>query len=59
MGTASAMGRPPDKPERVDSFYGLVANFYSLKTKQIPAGWLALGDWLGLYRVLTEVGIFA
>ena len=30
-----------------DSFLGLVANFYSLKTKKIPAGRVLLGDWLG------------
>ena len=33
------------------------ANFYSLKTKKIPAGRVALGQWLGLYRVGTRVGI--
>ena len=58
-GTASAAGQPPDRPGRVDSFHGLVANFYSLKTKKIPAGRLGLGDRLGRYRVFTEVGIFA
>ena len=41
VGTVSAMGWPPDKPERVDSFYGLVANFYRLKTKKTPGGRLA------------------
>ena len=29
----------------------LVANFYSLKTKKIPTGRVALGNWLGCYRV--------
>lgn len=29
----------------------LVANLYSLKTKKIPTGRLALGHWLGCYRV--------
>ena len=38
---------------RAEAFCGLVANFYSLK-KKIPAGRVALGDWLGCYRV----GIF-
>ena len=28
----------------VNSFHGLVVNFYSLKTKTIPTS-LALGDW--------------
>ena len=42
-----------------DSFLGLVANFYSLKTKTMSARRLALGDWLGHYRVLTGVGICA
>ena len=27
------------------------ANFYSLKTQKIPAGRVAVGDWLGCYRV--------
>ena len=59
VGTASAVDQPPDRPGRVDSFRGLVVNFYSLKTKKIPAGRLALGDWLGHCRVTTGVGIFA
>ena len=44
----------PDRPERVDSFRGLIANFYSLKTKKIPAGRLALGDWLGRYSIGSQ-----
>ena len=44
----------PDRPGRVDSFHGLTANFYSLKTKKIPAGRLALVDWLGLYSVGSQ-----
>ena len=48
----------PEKPGRIDSFHGLIANFYSLKTKKIP-GRLASGDWLRRYRVFTAVGIFA
>ena len=39
-GTPSAAGRPPDRPGRVDSFRGLVANFYSLKTKFLLEGWV-------------------
>ena len=41
------------------SFCGLVANFYSIKAKKIPASRLALGDWLGYCRVTIGVGIFA
>ena len=58
-GVPNAVGQPPDRPGRVDSFHGLIANFYSFKTKSIPAERLALGDWLGPYRVFTGVGIFA
>ena len=32
---------------------GLVGNFYSLKTKKIPAKRVALSDCLGCYRVTT------
>ena len=35
----------PDKPGRVDHFCELIADLYSLKTKTVPAGRLALGDW--------------
>ena len=55
VGPASAVGRRPDRPRRLNTFPGLVVNFYSLKTKKIPAGRLALGR----YRVTTRVGIFA
>ena len=58
VGTVSPVGWPPDRPES-QQFLWVIANFCSLKTKKIPAGRLALGDWLGVYRVLTEVGIFA
>ena len=58
-GTVSEVGWPPDRPGRVDSFCGLVANFYNLKTNKIPAGRLAPEDWLGRYRATTAVGIFA
>lgn len=58
-GAANAIAQPPDGPGRVDTFHGLVANVYSLKTKEILAGRLALGDWLGSYRVSPGVGIFA
>ena len=33
-------------------------NFYSLKTKKIPAGRVASGDLLGCSRVGNRVGIF-
>ena len=59
MGTESSVGQPPDSPGKVDSFHGLIANFYNLKTKKIPAGQLVLGDWLGCNKVFTGVGIFA
>ena len=39
-------------------FCGPVANFYSLKTEKIPTGRVALGDWLGCYRVGNSVSIF-
>ena len=55
----SIAGQPPDRPGRVDSYCELIANFYSLKTKKISAGRLALDDWLGCYRVLTGAGVFA
>ena len=54
-GIANAVGRPPDKPGRIDAFHGLEANFYTLITKKMSAGGLALGDWLGHYRVITGV----
>ena len=41
------------------SFCELVANFYSHKAKKIPASRLALGDWLGYYRVTIGMGSFA
>ena len=37
----------------VDPLCGLVANFYSLKTKKITAVRMALGDWSGCYNVTT------
>ena len=40
-------------------FHGLVANFYYLKTKKIPAGRVALSDGLGRYMVTTGLGLFA
>ena len=52
VGSVSAAGQTPDGPGRGDTSRGLVAGFYSLKTKQIPAGGLALGDWLGHDRVI-------
>ena len=44
VGTTSTVSRPPDRPGRVNSFCGLAVNFYSLKTKKIPAGRLVLGE---------------
>ena len=52
MGIARTAGNP-DAAGRVSAFHGLVANFYSLMTKKISAGRLALGDWLGHCRVTT------
>ena len=52
-GAANTAGRLPDRPGRADPLCGLVANFYSLKTKKIPAGRMALGDWSGCYVVDT------
>ena len=34
------------------------ANLYSLKAKKVPAGRLALGDWLGDCWVATGMGTF-
>ena len=34
------------------------ASFYSLKIEKIPAERVALGDWLGCYRVSTGGGHF-
>ena len=56
VGPASAMG---GQLLRVEHFCELIANFYSLKTKYLPAGRLALGVRLGRHRVFTGVGIFA
>ena len=58
-GTANAACQPPDRPGRVDTFGGFTANFYSFKTRKIPAGRLELDDWLGHHRVTSGVGIFA
>ena len=59
VGTVNAVGRPPDRGGKADSFHELIANFYSLKTKKIPAGRLALGDGLGRYGVFSGVGTLA
>ena len=58
LGTVSIAGWPPDRPGKVNVFLGLGANFYSLKTKKIPVGRVALGDWLEHSRVSTGMGIF-
>ena len=52
-GAANPAGRLPDGPGRAGPLCGLVANFYSLKTKKIPAGRMALGDWSRYYKVTT------
>ena len=47
---AQTVGRLPDGPgtaDVLDALCGPVANFYSLNTKKIPAGRVALGDSLG------------
>ena len=49
--TTSIVGQLLDRPGRVDSFRGLVADFYNLKMKKTSAGRLVLGDWSGRYRV--------
>ena len=54
-GTAYLSGQSPERPGRGDAFHGLGANFDSLKTKKIPAGRVALGDWLG-WVFLPHVG---
>ena len=59
VGPASTVGQPPDRPGKIDSFRGVIASFYSLKTKTIPAGRLVLADWLGCDRVFTGRGIFS
>ena len=59
VGTASTVGQPPHRPGRVDCFRESIANFCSLKTKKIPPGSVALGDWLGGYSMFTGVGTFA
>ena len=43
-GAANTAGRPPARSDRANPFCGLIANFYSLKTKKIPARRVALGD---------------
>ena len=35
--------------ERSEASPGLEVNLYSFKTKKIPAGRVALGDWLGYW----------
>ena len=58
-GATGTVCQPPDRPGKANRFCGLVANFYSPKAEKIPDGRLALGNWLGCYRVSTGVGIFA
>ena len=57
-GPAKTWGCLLHRSGRADAFPELVANFYILKTKKITAGSMALGDWLGCYRVgiLADMG---
>ena len=57
MDSASAVGQPPDRPGRADSFLSLIVSFVALR--QNKAGRLALGDWLGHCGMFSRVGIFA
>ena len=57
MDSASAVGRPPDRPGGADSFLSLVTGFIALR--QNKAGRLALDDWLGHCRMFSRVGVFA
>ena len=50
MDIAGAVGHPLDRYRESRCFHGLVDNFYSLKTKKIPAERLASGDCLGCYK---------
>ena len=59
VGTVSVAGWQLLTDQGESTVFVLVANFYSLTTKNISAGSLPLGDWLGHYKVFTEVGIFA
>ena len=52
-------GKPPGAAGRVNAFHGLVASFYSLKTKKTSSGRSALGGCFGHCRVATGMGIFA
>ena len=52
--TLQAVGRLSHRTGRVDALRGLVANFYNPETKKIPAGRVALGDWLGLQYSCLE-----
>ena len=54
VGTASTAGAR----ERADSFHGLIASFYSIKTKFLLEDWrYVIGR--GAVRVFTRVDIFA
>ena len=59
MGSRLRGQKSPGRSVRFDSFPGLAANFYNLKTKKISDGRLGLSEWLGCYRVTTGMGIFA
>lgn len=57
VGTVSVAGWQLLTDQGESTVFVLVANFYSLTTKNISAGSLPLGDWLGHYKAFTEVGI--
>ena len=46
-GTANSVGQSPDRPGKVESFHGLLANFYSLQVEQYVIGLVATGWLLG------------
>ena len=48
-----------DTVRRTVCFHWLVAKFFILKTEKIPAGIIALGDWLGYYwlGILPNIGL--
>jgi len=51
---ANTAGRPPERSGGADPFCGLVVNFYSLKTKKIPAGRVIGQDTIGWVFYLIQ-----
>ena len=45
------------RSKKSDTTERLSDNFYNLKIEKIPAGTVALGDWLGCYKVCNRMGI--